>query len=195
MPNTVSTRVYQFNANSFWVIAVYFILFLVYFSQLMTMSTAGIILFGSILVGIPLYVRYGNNENIKLRTWDKRPLIFSSAGIQFGLDHYPVEGMETAAIFLESFTGFEYRTPWVGGSGSAHMYNKANGDGNKISFRYQGEVVDFTFCLSSYAQFCMFRAVINDWLAAGVNLALRQAFEDDFIVGEMAYYHTESGIE
>ena len=121
MPNTVSTRVYQFNSNSFWVIAVYFILFLVYFSQLMTMSTAGIILFGSILVGIPLYVRYGNNENIKLRGWDKRPLIFSSAGIQFGLDHYPVQGMETAAIFLESFTGFEYRN-WVGTRWSIFLY-------------------------------------------------------------------------
>ena len=41
----------------------------------------------------------------------------------------------------------------------------------------------------------MFSAVINDWLAAGVNVALKQVFEDDFIIGEMAHYHTESGFE
>jgi len=36
----------------------------------------------------------------------------------------------------------------------------------------------------------MFRAVINDWLAVGVNVALRQAFNDEFIIGEMSYYQT-----
>ena len=142
-----------------------------------------------------MYVQYGNSNNVRMLVPDERSLIFSGRGIQFGLEHYPVKDIEAAAVFMESFTGFEYRLF----GGAAKIAGENTGQiskviPNKISFRYKGEIIDFTFCLTSYAQFCMFRAVINDWLAAGVNVVLRQAFNDEFIMGEMTYYHTPSGL-
>jgi hypothetical protein len=34
---------------------------------------------------------------------------------------------------------------------------------------------------------------MNDWSAAGVNVVVRQIFEDDFIVSEMMYFNTADG--
>jgi hypothetical protein len=156
------------------------------------MSTGEILFFGAIFLAVPLYVQYGHSEKVRMLVPDERLLILSGEGIDFGEEHYPVKEIETAAIYLESFTGFEYRVFGAGNNRSAYI--KANGDGNKISFRYQGEVQDFTFCLTSYAQFCMMRTVINEWIVAGVNVALRQAFDDEFIIQEMEYYGTSSGL-
>jgi hypothetical protein len=191
MPNSVSTRVYKYNPNTLAVLGIYSLCFFIYLFRLYWMPRGEILLFGGIFVAIPLYVRYGNNEKAKLRTWDKNRLIFFTHGINFGESHYPVSELEIAAIYLEAFAGFEYRE--LGPDMQHDVYVKADGDRNKISFRCRGEVIDFTFCLANYAQFCIFRAVINDWVAAGVNVALRQVFEDDFIIGEMDYYHTETG--
>ncbi|HMH33008.1 MAG TPA: hypothetical protein VK543_08250 [Puia sp.] len=156
-----------------------------------SLGSGEILLFGGILVAIPLYVRFGNDKRVKLRVWDDRKLIFATDGIHFGENHFPVNEMETAAIYLESFNGFEYRElgPTIN---IQDVYVKAAGDKNNISFRHNGEVTDFTFCLTSYSQFCLFRAVINDWSAAGVNVVLRQAFEDNFIVGEMEHFNRSS---
>jgi len=191
MTHSISTRVYKYNPHTFTVLGIYSLCFIVFFYLIFWMSVSEMLLFGGILIAIPLYVRYGNNEKVKLRTWDENRLVFSSIGIDYGNAHYPVNELETASIFLEAFTGFEHREPGPGMQ--RNIYIKAKGDRNKISFRYQGEIIDFTFCLANYAEFCTFRAVINDWAMAGVNVALKQVYEDDFIIGEMGRYHTETG--
>src|SRR5258706_10496344 len=109
MPNTVSTRIYKYKTNTLAVIGIYSFCFFVFLFRLYWMSTEEVLLFGSIFVAIPLYVRYGNNEKMKLRTCNEHRLIFSTDGIDFGEAHYPINELETAAIYLESFTGFEYR--------------------------------------------------------------------------------------
>ncbi len=194
MPNQVSTIVYKYNSKGFVLTGIYILGLIVAFYHSLSMSTGEVMFFGAIFLAVPLYVQYGNNNKVRMLVPDERSLIFSGQGIQFGLDHYPVKDMETAAVYLESFTGFEYRMFGAGVRSRQKMYVKAKGDGNTISFRFKGEIVDFTFCLTSYAQFCMFRAVINDWLAAGVNVVLKQAFDDEFIIGEMTYYQTPSGL-
>jgi len=101
-----------------------------------------------------------------------------------------VKELEAAAIYLEAFAGFEYREP---GSGmQRNIFTKAKGDRNKISFSHKGEVIDFTFCLESYEEFCTFQAIMNDWAAAGVNVELKQVFSDDFIISEMSRYHAHT---
>src|ERR1700753_4342391 len=184
MSHTVSTRVYKYNPNTFVVLGIYSVCFVVFFYLIFWMSVSEILLFGGILVAIPLYVRYGNNEKVKLRSWDENRLIFSTHGIDFGDTHYPVNEMEAATVYLDSFTGFEHRQP--GPNMQRNVYIKEGGDKNKISFRYRGEVIDFTFCLANYAEFCAFRTVINDWVSAGVHIALKQEFDDDFIIEEMS---------
>ena len=70
----------------------------------------------------------------------------------------------------------------------------ADGDNNKISFRHGGEIDDFTFYLANFAQYAQFQAVINDWSAAGVNVVVKQVFDDEFIMGEMSYFNTAQGL-
>jgi hypothetical protein len=189
----VSTVVYKYNTNGFVLIGIYIICLFIAIMHLISMSTGEILFFGAVFLAVPLYVQYGNSEKLRMLIPDERSLIFSGEGIDFGEEHYPVKDIETAAIFLESFTGFEYRIFGAIAPSDKNAYVKANGDGNKISFRFGGEVQDFTFCLTSYAQFCIMRNVINEWIAAGVNVALRQAFDDDFIIQEMEHYQTPSG--
>ncbi|HEV8506071.1 MAG TPA: hypothetical protein VGQ53_11745 [Chitinophagaceae bacterium] len=192
MPNQVSTIVYKYNSKGFVLIGIYILGLIVAFYHSLSMSMWEILFFGAIFLAVPLYVQYGNNNKVRMLVPDERSLIFSGQGIQFGLDHYPVKDIEAAAVFLEAFTGFEYRLFGAAGRSRENIRQVSNGDQNKISFRFKGEIVDFTFCLTSYAQFCMFRAVINDWLAAGVNVVLKQAFNDEFIIGEITYYDNQN---
>ena len=191
--NSVETLVYKYNPNANWIIVVYGICLFWFFYSIPSLGSGEIILLAVILIIAPLYVRFAKQSILKVRTWDERKLIFSSNGIEFGDDNYPVDGLEAAAIYLESFNGFEYRElgPTLN---TQHVYVKAEGDKNTISVRYKGEVTDFTFYLASYDQFCTFRAVLNDWTRSGVNVVLKQVFDDDFIIQEMAYYNTPSGL-
>jgi hypothetical protein len=36
--------------------------------------------------------------------------------------------------------------------------------------------------------------VINDWSAAGVNVVVKQVFDDEFVIGEMSYFNTAPGV-
>jgi hypothetical protein len=198
--HTVSTRVYKYNPNGFWLLSIYIVCLFVFIFHLLSLSTTQILVYGSIFLAVPLYVQYGNSRKIRLMVWDEKKLIFSSDSIDFGEAHYPVSEIETAAIFLDSFDGFEFRGLRTAGTGvsmdgSLSVDRKTDGDNNKISFRHQGQVEDFTFYLTNYAQFSMFQAVIRDWSAAGVNVVLKQTYEDDFIRNEMAHYNTTVGIE
>jgi hypothetical protein len=130
-----------------------------------------------------------------MQVWDERKLIFSSDAIDFGEDHYPIAELETAAVYLDSFDGFEYRTlgqPGVGGSQGQVVERRADGDENKISFRHDGKIEDFTFYLADYAHYAAFRGVISDWAEAGVNVVVKQMFDDEFIIREMRYFNTGS---
>ena len=196
MSHQVSTRVYTYNPNGIGVLILFIFGVIVLIHQLLTMHTliAGII--ACILLAIYIYVRYTNNPKWRIQVWDERRLIFSSDAIRFGQDKYPITELETAAVYLESFDGFKYRALGMIRSNMTPgvvVQRKADGDNNKISFRRKGEVEDFTFYLANYAQYAELRSAMNDWSAAGVNVVVRQIFEDDFIVSEMMYFNTAAG--
>jgi len=196
MPHKVATRVYTVNPNGIVVVVIFIIGLCIFLFHLLSMSNLRAGIEGCILLAIYLYVRNTNNPKWRMRVWDERRLIFSGDGISFGEDHYPVSEMEAAAIFLDSFDGFEFRgvkTPGVADGGKLAVDRKTDGDNNKISFRHNGEVEDFTFYLANYAQFMMFQSVINDWSAAGVNVVVKQTYDDDFIRAEMIHYNTPQG--
>jgi hypothetical protein len=195
MPHKVPTLIYKYNPNGFVLIGLYIFCLGIFIFNLLSMSTLQIGIFGALFLAVPLYVRYSDNPKVRMQVWDKRKLIFSSDAIDFGEDHYPVTELETAAVYLDSFDGFEFRTlgePGVNSSQGRLVERRADGDDNKISFRHGGIIEDFTFYLADYAHFAAFRAVINDWAASGVNVVLKQRFDDEFIVGEMRYFNTAS---
>jgi hypothetical protein len=198
--HTVSTLVYKYNPIGITLLVGYIIGLFVFIFHILSLSGTQILVYGGLFFAILVYVRYGDNKKIRLMIWDERKLIFSSGSIDFGNDHYLVQELETAAVFLDSFDGFEFRglkTPGSRGDNTINRYGllvhrQTDGDNTKISFRHQGQVEDFTFYLANYAQFAMFQAVIRDWSAAGVNVVLKQTYDDDFIGTEMAYFNTSA---
>ena len=195
---TVSTRVYKYNPIGLLLLGSYIICLGVFIFHLLSLSQTQILICLSIFFIVPMYVRYGNNRNVRLMIWDERKLIFSSGAIDFGEDHFPINELETAAIFLDSFDGFEFRGLRMAGTGANRgggllVDRKTDGDNNKISFRHEGQVEDFSFYLANYEQFSTFQAVLRDWSAAGVNVVLKQTYDDDFIRSEMTYYNTSAG--
>ena len=197
MSHKVVTRVYTYNSKGIVPIAIFVIGIPIFLYQLVSMLNLQAWITGAILLAIWLYVYYGNNPAWRLRGWDKRTLIFSSEMISFGEDLYAVNELETAAVYLESFDGFKYRrfkNPGLNDGGRILVQSIADGDNNKISFRHGGEIEDFTFYLANFAQYAQFQAVINDWSAAGVNVVVKQVFDDEFIKGEMSYFNTAQGL-
>ena len=190
--HSVAALVYKYNPNAIAILSVYIICFFWFCISFTSLGRGEIYLFGGALVAVPLYVRFSKKSFLRLRTWDERKLIFSSDGIEFGNDSYPVSGLETAAFYLDTFNGFEYRED---GPRSNDVYVRSDGDASTVSFRYRGSVTDFTFCLENYAAFSALRWVMTDWSAAGVNVVWKQAFDDDFIIQEMGYYRTPSGLD
>ena len=192
--NAVTTYVYKYNPNANLIIIIYSICFFGFFYLLFSIGF-GIIWFGLPLIIFPLYVRFSKQSQFKVRIIDKNSITFSFDGIKYGEVNYPRSQIEAVAIYLYSFDGFEFRELGIyPGANAQDTYVRASGDKNTISFRAQDNVMDFTFYLENYAQFCTLRRVLNDWISEGINVVLKQAFTDDFIMQEMGYYNTPSGL-
>jgi hypothetical protein len=150
---------------------------------------------GYLWLGLPvvffiIYIRYAEKAPFKVRVIDKHELLLSTNGIQYGEDHFPVESIEAVALYLYAFENFEYRDGFVYNSRETGVYVRAHGDQNKISFRVKGRVFDFDFYIDDYARFIAVRNVISNWSAQGVNVVLKQVFDDEFMIGEMNHYNT-----
>ena len=143
---------------------------------------------------IVIYIRNAKKVPFKTRVVDENKLTLSVDGIQYGDDFYPAAEIEAVAVYLYAFDNFEYRDGFINNGGETNVYVRAPGDQNKMSFRSQGNVLDFDFYLEDFARFCAVRKVLNDWTSNGINVVLKQPFADDFIIREMEYYHTPSGL-
>jgi hypothetical protein len=192
--NSVTVLVFKYNMNAMLKIILVSALTLMFGFYLLVYHTDYLWLCLPIVFFI-LIIRNAERSPFKARIIDENRLIFSTAGIDYGQDHYSAGDIEVVAIYLYAFENFEYRDGFVEGGGETAVYVRAHGDQNKISFRAKGTVWDFDFYLDNYAQFYMVRQVINDWLAEGINVVIKQPFDDDFIIQEMDYYHTPSGFE
>jgi hypothetical protein len=187
----VTVPVFKYNLNA--------MLWIILASALTLMLGFYLVVFNPayLWLGLPVVffivvIRNARSSPFKARIIDVNRLTFSTTGIDYGQDHYSKAELESVAIYLYAFENFEYRYGFVNKGTEQPGTAKAEGDQNKISFRVQGNVMDFDFYLDSYAQFYIVKQVVKDWLAAGINVVLEQPFEDDFIIREMDYFNTET---
>jgi len=191
--NSVTVLVFKFSLNAMIGIIFASLITLVFFLLLLVNAPGYLWLWLPVAFFI-IYIRFAKKSLFKTRIVDENRLTFSSDGIKYGDVFYPVNKIEAVAIYLYAFDNFEYRDGFISGGGVTNLYVCAPGDQNKISFRLAGNVLDFDFYLEDYARFCAVRRVINDWVTEGINVALKQPFNDEFIISEMEYYHTPSGL-
>lgn len=190
--NSITTFTYH-HTNTKRVIIFFSIGFLC-FSLLIFALYNGIYWLSAPIIILFLFLYLNGITFIKLKAADKNNLTFSTDGIQYGSKMYAIKDIEAVAIFIYAFDGFEYQEGLVGSGVVQNTSVRTPGDKNTISFRSQGEVIDFSFYLEDYAHFCSFRKVLNDWIAAGINVAEKQEFDDDFIIQEMNRYGTSTGL-
>jgi hypothetical protein len=191
--NSVTVLVFKYSLDAILGLIVISFFTLIFFSYFMFVAPGYIWVTLPVVIFI-IYIQYAQKSPFKTRIIDENKLTLSTNGIQYGDDRYPVSEIEAVAIYLYSFENFEYRDGFVNGGGETNVYVRAPGDKNKISFRTHGEVLDFSFYLDSFAQFSAVRKVIRDWESEGIHVVLKQPFDDDFIIQEMNYYHTASGL-
>jgi hypothetical protein len=191
--NSVTVLVFKFDIAAIVGIVFASLFVLIFFLVLLVMAPEYLWLWLPLAFFV-IYIRFAKKALFKTRIVDENRLTFSSDGITYGHDYYPTNQIEVVAIYLYAFDNFEYRDGFVSKGGVSNVYVCAPGDRNKISFRSGGTVLDFDFYLEDYARFCAVRRVINDWSAEGINVVLKQPFDDDFIIREMEYYHTTSGL-
>ena len=183
----VYASVYKINPNAIGIIVVYSIFLFWLIAQVLPMSMGygGIIFFGAVALFIPPYIQNTNNPAFKMKIPDERKLVFSSYGIKAGETIYPLSDIESAVVYLESFTGFKYRDRTTTGMSTT----KCDGDNNKISFRCSGEVYDYTFILDEAADYWAFKNLMASWSAKGIAMIFQKVFEDDYIIQEMVHFN------
>jgi hypothetical protein len=184
----ISASVYKFNPNAVGIFVVYMFFFFWFFYSLLagSMGYPGILFWGAVLVFVPLYVQNTNNPVFKAKIPDEGSLIFSQGGVQFKEEFYSVDHIEAAVVYIESFQGFKYRERITTGN----CNTISAGDNNKISFRYNQEVMDLTFILAHPSDYWAFKDLMSAWSAKGVNVILQKVFEDDFMIQEMVHFGT-----
>jgi hypothetical protein len=137
-------------------------------------------------VFVPLFVQNTNNPTFKAKIPDEGSLLFSHTGVQYKDDIYSADDIEAAVVYLEAFQGFEYRERVTTGSATTI----SSGDNNKISFRYKGQVIDFTFILDQFADYWSFKNLMSYWATRGINVVLQKVFEDEFVIQQMVKFNT-----
>jgi hypothetical protein len=188
----INTSVYKLNPNAIAIVACYIPYFFIVIPILFFGSPGfpTIFILGSILLFVPLYIQNTKNPTFKMKIPDEGSLIFSSRGIIFKTDKYELKNIESAVVYLESFRGFEYRDRVSTGKRNTI----SDGDNNKISFRFKGEVTDFTFIINEMADYWAFKNLMSFWSANGVYVVLEKVFEDDFIIQEEAHFQSFSKV-
>jgi hypothetical protein len=183
----VKASLFKLNPNAILILIIYvfyfFGFFAIYLSGGMGMTTSVVCFV--ILVFVPVFVQNTNNPRFKMKISDRGALIFSIRGIDCKAYFCPLADIESAVVYLESFNGFIYRDRTTVGFAKTKM----NGDNNKISFRSDGEVSDFTFILESAKDYWAFKNLMTFWSEKGVNVFLQKVFEDEFIIQEMTHFH------
>ena len=184
----ISASVYKLNPNAIGIFIGYALLLIWSFDLLLHghLGYPSILSLLALFLFVPLYVQNTNNPVFKAKIPDRGSLVFSSQGVQYKDDFYPIEDVEAAVVYFEGFDGFKYREHITTGNANAI----SSGDNNKISFRYKGQVVDFTFILDSFADYWSLKNLMSDWSARGVNVLLQKVFEDDFVLQEMVKFNT-----
>lgn len=186
--NEIPTSVYKLNPNAVGIFIAYGLGLIWSFDLLLHghLGYPSILSLVALFVFVPIFIQNTNNPVFKAKIPDQGSLVFSSLGVQYKDDFYPIEGIEAAVVYLESFDGFKYREHIT--TGNANTTNA--GDNNKISFRYKGQVVDFTFILDYFSDYWSFKCLMSDWSGRGVNVLLEKVFEDDFVLQEIAKFDT-----
>jgi hypothetical protein len=193
MGNSVTILVFKFSLRAIFGLVIISGLTIILFFLIMFVYPAYLWL-GLPVVFFIIYIQYTGKAPFKTRIIDDKHLTLSTEGIQYGDEINSINDIEAIAIYLYAFENFEYRDTFQL-QGSKAFYVCAPGDKNKISFRVRGEVSDFDFYADSYAQFYMIRKIISDWTAEGINVVLKQVFDDEFMLQEMEYYHTPTGFQ
>ena len=190
--NSVTVLVFKFSMDAMIGLVIASFFSLIFFFYFIFINPAYIWVTLPLIIFL-VYIKLADKAPFKTRIIDENKLIFSTDGIQYGEDHYSVKDIEAIAIYLYAFEDFQYGNGSVSGAYNRKFEVRAPGDRNKISFRSHGEVLDFDFYLDNFAQFSAVRKVIKDWASEGINVVLKQEFDDEFIVQEMNYYNTPTG--
>jgi hypothetical protein len=184
----VSASVYKLNPNAVGIFIGYVLLLIWSFDLLLHghLGYPSILSLVALFIFVPIFIQNTSNPVFKAKIPDQGSLVFSTQGVQFKDDFYPIEDIEAAVIYFEGFNGFKYREHITTGNANTII----SGDNNKISFRYKGQVVDFTFILDSFSDYWSLKSLMSDWSARGVNVLLEKVFEDDFVLQEIVKFNT-----
>ncbi len=182
----IKTSVYKYNPNAVGIIVIYIFYFFFAIGVLVSQSFGypSKIIFGAILVFVPPYIQNTRNPKFKMKIPNEGCLVFSSKGIEYKGDLFELADIESVVMYLEAFRGFKYRDRVTTGNTTT----TSDGDNNKISFRYKGDVSDLVFILNGAEDYWALKSLMSSWALKGTNVFLQRVFEDDFIMQEMVHF-------
>ena len=182
----IKTSVYKYNPNAVGIIVIYIFYFFFAIGVLVSPSFSypSKFIFGAILLFVPPYIQNTRNPKFRMKIPNEGCLVFSPKGIEYKEDMFELEDIESVVVYLEAFRGFKYRDRVT--TGNTTTTN--DGDNNKLSFRYKGDVSDLVFILNTAQDYWALKNLLGSWAQRGTNVFLQRVFEDDFIIQEMVHF-------
>jgi hypothetical protein len=183
----IKASVYKNNPNAIGIIVIYVFYFFWFMISILGQSLGypAIFIFGAILIFVPPYIQNTRNPTFKMKIPDEGCLVFSPKGIRYKNDMFALEDIESVVVYLEAFRGFKYRDRVTMGNTNT----TSDGDNNKLSFRYKGEVSDLVFIINTAEDYWALKNLLGSWAQHGTNVFLQKVFEDDFIIQEMIHFN------
>jgi hypothetical protein len=129
------------------------------------------------LWAIPLvYAAVSKKTVFNFRALDSRLLTLSPSFIKVGKQQYPIQDI-AIELHVNAYDGFIYRIRREG----LLMPQTAYGINNVLLITYKGVTHDHEFHLRNYEDYSTLCKLTDQWQAAGVKLALKEAFTREFV--------------
>ncbi len=181
---SVTTVFYRFNKYAnYYLIGYVLVLFWAVFNPL-RLSGTPLYIWLAIFLLFPVYLAIGKNSFFYIRKWDERKLIISSNGIYVGDSVYRLSEIEAVAVTLHSFHDFVYSVS----SDGEHEKRSEYGDQNYLSFRSNGEILDFQFFIKDYQAYKTLYVILNGWMNSNKSMVCKQSFPIEFFDQQIARY-------
>jgi hypothetical protein len=178
MQETVLTTViYKYNPYARFIVVLYILSMFVLCIFVCDIIPMYVIWLALCLWAMPLvYGAISKKTVFNFKTLDSRPLIFSSSYIQVGNQRYPVQEIKID-LHINAYDGFVYRIRREG----LLKPQVAYGDNNALLIYYKGVSYDHDFHLRDHDSYLTLCRLVDQWQAAGVQLAVKETFTREFV--------------
>ena len=171
------TLIYKYNPYARFLAVLYIVSMLLIFLFTCDIIPMYILWTALCIWAIPLvYAGISKKTVFNFRSLDSRLLTLSPSFIKVGKEQYPIQEV-SIDLHINAYDGFLYRIRQEG----LLQPQTTHGNNNVLLFTYKGVTYDNEFYLNNYTSYMALCQLVDQWLAAGVRMTVKETFTREFV--------------